>query len=262
MSWCPFAKKMELQPESDAQGAIIPTQFIVHSLAAPWTIERIYEFWRDSTTLESHFGLGYDGRLGQYIGTQTRADANAQANVRAISLESAANVKNTDPWTGEQVDSLVRVMDWAAKEHGIPRRKCRNWTDPGFGYHRLYPQWSIGGTYCPGDARVRQFNEIVLPRVIARDVEDDVTLTQFEMNEIAEAVVRKIFSTDGLLEAPPDAADYARNKFWTLSSHVQATTRSTRFTAQSVAEILAQVHANGATLTEIRTALARMEAGQ
>lgn len=173
MSWCPFAKKMELQPESDTQAAITPTQFILHSIAAPWTIERVYEFWRDSTNLESHFGLGYDGRLGQYIGTNTRADANAQANPRAISLESASNLQHTDPWTDEQIETLVRVMDWAATEHGIPRRKCRSWTDPGFGYHRMFPEWSTGGTACPGDARVRQFNEIILPRVIAGDTTPD-----------------------------------------------------------------------------------------
>lgn len=170
MAWCPFAKKMELQPESDSQASINPTQMIIHSLAAPWTIERIYEYWDQSTNLESHFGLGYDGRLGQYIGTETRADANAQANVRAISLESAANLQNSDPWTDEQIEGLVKVMDWAATTHGIPRRKCRSWTDPGFGYHRLYPEWSLGGTDCPGNARVSQFNNIVLPRVIAGDI--------------------------------------------------------------------------------------------
>ncbi len=77
MAWYPRAKKYELQPESDAQPAIRPTQFIVHSIIAPWTAKRTYEYWRDSTNLESHFGLGYEGDLGQFIGTETRADANA-----------------------------------------------------------------------------------------------------------------------------------------------------------------------------------------
>lgn len=241
MSWCPFAKKMELQPESDAQAAITPVQFIVHSLAAPWTIERTYEFWKNSTNLESHFGLGYDGRLGQYIGTQTRADANASANVRAISLESAANTSNTDPWNDDQLDMLVRVMDWAAKEHGIPRRICRSWTDPGFGYHRLFPEWSVGGTYCPGDARVKQFKEIVMPRLIAGDVEDDVALTQTDINKIADAVVTKllagggvletsdvkrIMTTDGIISAPASSETIDTNPFWTLASHQTAQTEA------------------------------------
>lgn len=275
MSWCPFAKKMELQPESDAQAAITPVQFIVHSLAAPWTVERIYEYWRDSTNLESHFGLGYDGRLAQYIGTNTRADANAQANARAISLESAANLQNSDPWTDAQINGLVKVMDWAAKEHGIPRRKCRTWTDPGFGYHKMFPQWSTSGTACPGPIRTEQFNDIVLPRVIAGDVEEaDVALTQSDIDKVADAVVKKllagggvlegsdierIFKTDGILAAPPDSPTVKENPFWTLASHVQAQTTTARATAADVDQILAQVRANGTTLSELKQAVARLE---
>lgn len=275
MSWCAFAKKMELQPESDSQASITPTQFIVHSLAAPWTIERTYEYWRDSTNLESHFGLGYDGRLGQYIGTNTRADANAQANSRAISLESAANLQNSDPWTTAQINMLVRVMDWAAREHSIPRRRCRSWTDPGFGYHRLYPEWSAGGTSCPGNARVEQFNEIVLPRVIVGDVEeDDVALTTDDINKVAAAVVaklvagggvletediRRLLTADGILKAPPDSPDVATNPYWSLASHVQATTTTVRATAKDVDEILAQVRANGETLSDIKATLAALD---
>lgn len=275
MSWCPFAKKMELQPESDAQAAITPVQFIVHSLAAPWTVERIYEYWRDSTNLESHFGLGYDGRLAQYIGTNTRADANAQANARAISLESAANLQNSDPWTDAQINGLVKVMDWAAKEHGIPRRKCRTWTDPGFGYHKMFPQWSTSGTACPGPIRTEQFNDIVLPRVIAGDVEEaDVALTQSDIDKVADAVVKKllagggvlegsdierIFKTDGILAAPPDSPTVKENPFWTLASHVQAQTTTARATAADVDQILAQVRANGTILSELKQAIARLE---
>ncbi|MGW1994727.1 N-acetylmuramoyl-L-alanine amidase [Embleya sp. NPDC001921] len=165
MAWCPFAKKMELLPESNSQAAIKPTQFILHSIAAPWTVQRIFEYWRDSTNLDSHFGLGFDGSLGQYIGTQTRADASAQANVRAISLESASNLQHTDPWTDAQVAMIIRLGVWLCQTHGIPARKPSSWDAPGIGYHRMYPQWSTGGTACPGDARVRQFDQLILPGI-------------------------------------------------------------------------------------------------
>ncbi len=173
MAWYPGAERMELQPESDGQPAIVPTQFILHSIAAPWTPQRIYEYWRDSTNLESHFGLGYDGSLGQYIGTQTRADANMHANLRpdgtgAVSCESASNLQHTDPWTDAQVAALIELGVWLHREHGIPLRICRSWDDPGYGYHRLFPQWSDGGTACPGDARVQQFHDRVFPGIVAR----------------------------------------------------------------------------------------------
>ncbi|ORT58238.1 N-acetylmuramoyl-L-alanine amidase [Streptomyces sp. CB03238] len=172
MAWCPFAKKLELQPESDQQPAIRPTQFILHSLAAPWNAQRIYEYWKTSS-LESHFGLGYEGDLAQYIGTETRADANYQANRRpdgtgAVSIETASNLKHTDPWTEKQVEQLIRLGVWLHRRHGIPLRICRSASDPGYGYHRLHAAWSSGGTACPGDARVRQFKNVVFPGIVAR----------------------------------------------------------------------------------------------
>lgn len=172
MAWFPGAVRMELQPESDSQPAIVPTQVLFHSIAAPWTPERIYEYWRDSTNLESHFGLGYDGRIGQYVGTETRADANNKANRRsdgtgAVSVESASNLQHTDPWTPAQCATLIALGVWLHHRHGIPVRVARSWDDPGFGVHRMYPEWSLGGTACPGDARTAQFHSVIMPGIAA-----------------------------------------------------------------------------------------------
>lgn len=173
MAWYPGAKKMELQPESDSQPAIRPTQFILHSIVAPWTVQRTFEYWRDSTNLESHFGLAYDGSLGQFIGTQTRADATGAANRRAdgtgaVSLESASNLQASDPWTDAQVESIIRLGVWLHEQHGIPLRICRTSSDPGFGYHRLHTAWNPEAHSCPGDARVRQFHDVIFPGIVAR----------------------------------------------------------------------------------------------
>ncbi|MFJ9645020.1 N-acetylmuramoyl-L-alanine amidase [Streptomyces sp. NPDC101206] len=173
MAWYPGARKMELQPESDDQPAIRPTQFIMHSIAAPWDEERLYAYWRDSTNLESHFGLDYDGSLGQYIGTQTKADASYRANLRgdgtgAVSIETASNDDASDPWSPEQCEQLIRLGVWLHRTHGIPLRVCRTWDDPGFGYHRLHSQWAVSGTDCPGDARVQQFKKVIFPGIVAR----------------------------------------------------------------------------------------------
>lgn len=174
VAWCPFAIKMELQPESDSQAAIRPTQFIMHSIIAPWTARRTYEYWASQgVNLESHFGLGYEGDLGQYIGTETRADANAGANRRAdgtgaVSIETASNTSGTDPWTAAQVEKLIQLGVWLHQRHGIPLRICRTHSDPGFGYHSMFSQWSTSGTACPGAARIKQFKEVVFPGIVAR----------------------------------------------------------------------------------------------
>jgi len=207
MSWCPFATRMELQPESDSQPAIIPDQFIVHSLAAPWTARRTYEYWRDSTNLESHFAVGYEGDLGQFIGTQTRADANGVANRRsnghgAVSLESASNSGATDPWTPEQVDVIVDTGIWLHEEHPtIPLRICRTWDDPGYGYHRLFSEWNPNGHACPGNARISQFMDEIFPRI--KNGEGSmaaVDLTDAAVAAVALATANKLIAGGGVLE--------------------------------------------------------------
>lgn len=187
MAWYDRAIKMELQPESDAQEAIRPTQLIVHSIVANWTARRTYEYWRDSTTLESHFGIGYAmGDIAQYIGTETRADANYKANRRpdgsgAISVETASNSTATDPWTAHQLAELIRLGAWAHQRHGVPLRICRTHDDPGFGFHSMFPEWSPGGTACPGPARIKQFRDIVFPGIVDRATRrEDLEMTPEE----------------------------------------------------------------------------------
>jgi N-acetylmuramoyl-L-alanine amidase-like protein len=168
MSWYPRAIRFEI-PENKTQRAIVPRLLIFHSIAAPWTSRRVGEYWRDSTNLESHFGIGYKARdVSQYISTEVRADANAQANNFAVSIETASNLEHTDPWTDDQLEELVLIGVWMHEEHGLPLRKARSWDDSGYGYHRMFPEWSVGGTACPGDARVKQFNEYVFPEIVRR----------------------------------------------------------------------------------------------
>jgi hypothetical protein len=260
MAWYPGAVKMELQPESDAQAAIVPTQFIMHSIAAPWTEQRIYEYWRDSTNLESHFGLAYDGDLGQFIGTQTRADANYAANLRsdgtgAVSIETASNLEHTDPWTGEQIAALVKLGAWLHEQHGIPLRICGTAADPGYGYHRLHAEWSLGGTACPGDARVKQFTERVFPGIVAlttgktTPTEDDVSLTTAQAQQLADVLAAikavKTATVDKTLVTRASDSGVA----YSMGQHVAATNGW-------VAEIKTTVAALQAVIAQLATALA------
>lgn len=173
MAWYKNAVRLELQPESREQPSIRPTQMLFHSIVAPWDEHRLYAYWKNSTSLESHFGVDYDGSLGQYLSTTTRADANYQANRRsdgtgAISAETASNTKASDPWTDDQLDVLADLGVWAHRTHAIPLRACRSGSDPGFGIHRMFPQWSPSGTECPGAKRAAQFRAELLPAIIAR----------------------------------------------------------------------------------------------
>lgn len=249
MAWYPGAVKRELQPESDAQPAIRPTQMIVHSLAAPWTAQRTYEYWRDSTNLESHFGLGYAGDLAQYIGTQTRADANAAANLRpdgtgAVSVETASNTAASDAWTDAQVGKLVALGAWLHTQHGVPLRICRSADDPGFGWHRQFSAWNPNGHSCPGDARVKQFKERVFPAIVARATgttteEDDMPTAK----EIATAVLQE--------DITPVPWGTAENPEWKLASIVTDTGTRLRGLEESVRQLIEQGAARDTVLAQL-----------
>lgn len=264
MAWYPGAIKMELQPESDSQSAIKPTQFIVHSLAAPWTAKRTYEYWRDSTNLESHFGLGYEGDLGQYIGTQTKADANAAANLRAdgtgaVSLESASNLKATDPWTAAQVEELIKLGVWLHKTHGIPLRLCRSASDPGFGWHKQFDAWNPNAHACPGPARITQFKTVVFPGIVARaagtpNQEDDVALSTDDKKWIEDAIKRvapaAVLTTDNIIPNP-NSATAEKNPHITLSTAVQNNESVARRVDRTTAALTAQLAALTAVVGEL-----------
>lgn len=167
MARCPEARWLPI-PENSRQAHISPTQLILHSVAAPWNEDRVREYFAQSNVVvESHFAVDYDGSAGQFIDTNVRADANMSSNNKAISIESAANTHNTDPWTEAQINKIVKIMVWAHRVHGIPARICRSANDPGYGIHRMFSSWSGGGTYCPGDARAHQFTSTVFPRFLA-----------------------------------------------------------------------------------------------
>lgn len=264
MAWYPGAIKMELQPESDGQAAIRPTQFIVHSIVAPWTAKRVYEYWRDSTNLESHFGVDYEGDVGQYIGTETRADANAGANRRAdgtgaVSAETASNLQGSDPWNDKQVEDLIAIGVWLHHEHGIPLRICRTHDDPGYGYHSMFPQWSTSGTACPGAARIKQFKEVVFPGIVARATganppqEDDVALTATDVKTIAK--------TDNVFASPDGDADSGGNTHWTLESYQRYGYLQDRETNTLVKALGKKLDAQNATIDRLVQTVATLAAG-
>jgi outer membrane murein-binding lipoprotein Lpp len=133
-------------PDNSRQPSIRATQVIMHSMASPGTSpQELIRYWsQPGTPLESHFIVGRDGRAWQLVDTGRSADANYRANRRpdgtgAISIETEDNVGHPDtlPWTQAQIDTLVRLALWAARVHGVPRRRCPSPSAPGIGYHAV-----------------------------------------------------------------------------------------------------------------------------
>jgi outer membrane murein-binding lipoprotein Lpp len=166
-------------PDNSRQPSIRATQVIMHSMASPGTSPQdLIRYWsQPGTPLESHFIVGRDGRAWQLVDTGRSADANYRANRRpdgtgAISIETEDNIGNPDtlPWTQAQIDTLVRLALWAARVHGIPRRRCPSPSAPGMGFHTMFGSpsaWTPVSKTCPGTIRIRQFNQTVLPAIVA-----------------------------------------------------------------------------------------------
>jgi BMFP domain-containing protein YqiC len=157
-----------LLPENRTQRKIRPTQLIFHSIVG--SAEGAYRYFRDGTNLESTFIVAKSGKIIQLMDTERQADANFRANVRAGSVETEDNGDpDKDPWSSAQLRSLLRIARFYHEHHGVPRRQCPRWDAAGYGYHRLFPsQWtSVKGKSCPGDIRVRQYRDTILPAIIS-----------------------------------------------------------------------------------------------
>jgi hypothetical protein len=153
------------------------------------------------TGTESHFGIGgkwADGRDGvvyQWQDTEFQADANLDANRRALSIETGDNAPrlagDVEPWTPKQLDAIVALVAYLCRTYDIPAvlvpdsRSDRR----GIAYHRqgvdhsggTHPagfrqagceRWSTAiGKECPTPARIAQ-----IPGIIER-VQDALSRT-------------------------------------------------------------------------------------
>lgn len=136
-----------------------------------------------------HFGLGGNGRLVQCQDLQFKSAANLNGNWHVIPIETADTKEgifpswsgsNVPAWTPAQLDKLVDLIAWLCRRFNIPpvlipdTRKGRR----GIAYHRQgVDPWRVSGgelwskaygKVCPGDRRIHQLVNIIIPRVQAR----------------------------------------------------------------------------------------------
>lgn len=136
-----------------------------------------------------HFGLGGNGRLVQCQDLQFKSAANLNGNWHVIPIETADTKEgifpswsgsNVPAWTPAQLDKLVDLIAWLCRRFNIPpvlipdTRKGRR----GIAHHRQgIDPWRVSGgelwskaygKVCPGDRRIHQLVNIVIPRVQAR----------------------------------------------------------------------------------------------
>lgn len=235
MALCPFAVQ-KLLPESGTQPKIVPRIAIMHSAAGRGSL---YRFFLERSVLESHFWIGDDGTIEQYMDTERRADANLKANPFAVSIETESSVEAAERWTPAAAASLVRLLDWLCDVHPIPRRQCDRWDGAGLGWHIMFGApgpWTPVAKSCPGRARVPQARDEIIPAVAGQhpttpDTEDDdMALTDDDKAwikaEIEAASQRTAAAVVKLLTLGP-LGQWARRGYAYARSHARQSAVST-----------------------------------
>lgn len=147
--------------------------------------------------LEWHFHVAYDGSVRQLVDTNRQAAANYKANPFAISIETEG--LGDGEWTDAQLDSLVFISEWAMSKHPkIQRQRCPRWDGSGFGYHVMFGApgpWTPVAKSCPGPRRIRQFDEVLLPRILQEDDMPSIEEVRAQMDAANNRVIGEIQNT-------------------------------------------------------------------
>lgn len=204
MSLFPSIAKLELLSENKTEPRIDPTQIILHTAVDAPGPSNLYLYFEKSTNLESHFFIQNDGTIIQYMDTNRQADANASANVRAISIETEDD-GSVRPWTAAQVASIKRLGAALMQAHPkIARRVCTAHDKPGWGYHVMFgapgPWTPVPGKKCPGGPRIQQFNTDITSWLAGgiNPGEDDLPYTLEQLTNAVAAGVKKALAPGGV----------------------------------------------------------------
>lgn len=142
-------------------GPIVPRVVINHVTAGRGNA-------RPHDNLEWHFEISLKGEVEQQVDTGLRADANYKANTFAISIEHEG--LGDGVFTDAQLDANVALSEWLMAQHpDIKRQRCDRWDGSGFGYHVMWGApgpWTPVAKSCPGPKRIKQFEEVLLPRIL------------------------------------------------------------------------------------------------
>lgn len=112
-------------------------------------------FNNPSAQASSHFWVGKDGTIEQYVpaGTKAWAQANGNADYHSVETEGFTN----EPLTAAQIQSVARIFQWG----GWPRQLADVPGQQGLAWHGMGGA-SWGGHYgCPGDIRKNQRADIL-----------------------------------------------------------------------------------------------------
>jgi hypothetical protein len=167
MVWVPGCEKHEIKPGPN-DPRISPRILVLHVIEGGILgAERRFRM----TGIEAHFGVPKSGRTVQWRDTDRQADAQAAGNGYCISFETEGFA--TERLNSHQIFELVRIGRILMTTYQIPARIVTATDQRGWGYHRQFPEWNPNRHSCPGDLRLQQLRETIIPAFFNK--EDDVS---------------------------------------------------------------------------------------
>lgn len=231
----------------------------------------------------AHFSTGADGEIFQSRDTVYRSAANLNGNYRVISIENEDHGPEYGSWGGsdvpgftpKQCEAIARICAWANQVHGIPLTLAPD-SRPGsrgIGYHRQGIDGNFGdfdyggrvaggevwsssrGKVCPGDRRISQVINIIIPRArqIASGQTEETDLDQREhlwLENIHEKVMHNTFGKEGrwydgdapnAAEGEKSGAGYVRATFDSIEGRLTKLEEANNRLTNLVKEVLAAV---------------------
>lgn len=190
---CPFAEWHPLgtgrEPAMDAYDIICEHTAVTPTLGS---LTRYFEK-EGYSGVESHFGTSRNGRLYQFQSLDLVADANLDGNWHVWSIENADGYgeiwqdgEAVPGFTEAQIEMNIRLIAWLCSNGNIPKRIIPNSRrgHRGIAWHRMGvpgymvdggEKWSsTQGKVCPGDRKIAQIENEVIPRLSNGDVPDKV----------------------------------------------------------------------------------------
>ena len=128
----------------------------IHHCAGVMSIEQLGKLMKSgSRQVSSHYGIGNDGRIGQFVEEKNTAwtDGNWVSNCTSVTIETSNN-KTGGKWTvgDKALKSLIKLVADIAKRNKLGTlKKGKNVT-----WHRMY-----ASTTCPGDYLLSKMDYII-----------------------------------------------------------------------------------------------------
>lgn len=205
--WLPGAEHNPI-PQTTSDPLITPVGAVFHiAVSEASSLKGVFS---DGRGIESTGYIRRDGSIEQYRPVNVECDAQSAGNswfvngVRVGLTSWESQGMGPGEWTPDQMDTIRFIINWHRTEWLCPGRVCPGPNMAGFGYHRLFDEWNPNRHSCPGDDRVKQFNNVLVPWFTNKGDEIDMATLAELRQLIREEVGRAKITVDPNTNPPTD----------------------------------------------------------